>query len=1281
MENSQYFKSPISLRNKVLILALIGLVGFNIAFQIGNDVDPRHPYVPVNRFANDTLKASDLDEHDAIYIAGNDAMVSTAAAEGWTGNGQSGNPFIIDELLIDTDGADTSGKMVGAGIWLDSVTLFVCIQDCLMVDNDFGIILDKCQNIVVAGNSISLSIQDGVFIKDSSSITVSANTVSDNGGHGVYLLHSTAVTINAGNEISTNQLHGVCLAHGSNGNTVAGNTFVNNRNLAIVEYENAVPNSIGSNTITSLPAATDEVEVYALIAYGPNLNPEQVPFEELCDHYSLKRENVVILPQYTTPQIFETDFPHQLDLLAARVDSNDKVLIFEFAHGCLAGFNELNAYFPLTFDALDESYECIRPWSLESKLDNFTCDEVYLIVDSCFSGSIIDFSESARPWMSEKKSGRFIMTGIQYTQGSSGDLLRGLEDALDDDGRFKRGDINHDGVVLFQEVYEYYMTHRYELNAMDYPLMFDGLSNVAEENPLDCIKPIVCDVSETYSADKKTLDLGFTIEGSGDIASINVQVIDQVSGLQSGSLHAVTPDGPGRYTTQITRGSAIGTYFIQVNYVDGDVEHYYSDPDIECHDPCTDTDDDMISDWDEFTMSPGPNCMDADTDDDLLLDGFEIEYGFDWSNQDSDYDSTIDGNEDSDSDTVFDKNEQLAGSSPLLADTDADGISDADEIVNNMNPAKADTDDDGLADAVEYAVLPSYATLPDRDSDGLKDGTEVKIGSDPNDDQSNTNAVLGNTIQMSYSLPLTITDRPDLTVFPGSGTAEDPFVIEGMIFDNPGYTQLQVSLITRYAWPYPLEWNDLDYIIIRDCIFLNMDNSKHGIELTNIHYVTVQDCAFIRPSGSSSGGMGIRTAGIVNDYLISHCTFKNYCCGIFALGANWRISFNTFENCGLGGMAAIQADTQATSTDYSIIGNSFIGNGNAVYYMILGLGGSTWHVFQNAFRDVSGNWLMVFYELDTHLDDGTLGNYYADYQAQYPSATNDGNTWDTPYRKRILVLNHPGELTADNHPLCDSDCDHVSDGAESLLGLDPYDPDSNVGTIIKDCDQDVFFRTHDVIGIYDDNGFTSASGVVRGSGTQQDPYIIEGLVISSSNWAAILVWSTSAYFVIRQCIIIGQSGMLYGMYLYADQHATVEDCYIQMPGWFGMVISGCNNVEVSNNVFEGGNTAISLSGVCTSTFHDNTFHGQSHYSFQLNTGSNYNLFYENDFLTKYVIVNSGGGSGNQWNTAEYGNYWGDYTSRYPSTTNDGTIWDTPYELQFNPGEFDYKPLVAPGYEI
>ena len=67
-----------------------------------------------------------------------------------------------------------------------------------------------------------------------------------------------------------------------------------------------------------------------------------------------------------------------------------------------------------------------------------------------------------------------------------------------------------------------------------------------------------------------------------------------------------------------------------------------------------------------------------------------------------------------------------AGTGMLSSDTDSDGLKDGSEVkVYHTNPLVADTDDDGLMDGEEVNVYQSDPNILDSDGDGLTDGQEV----------------------------------------------------------------------------------------------------------------------------------------------------------------------------------------------------------------------------------------------------------------------------------------------------------------------------------------------------------------------------------------------------------------------------------------------------------------------------------------------------------------------------------------------------------------------------
>ena len=76
-------------------------------------------------------------------------------------------------------------------------------------------------------------------------------------------------------------------------------------------------------------------------------------------------------------------------------------------------------------------------------------------------------------------------------------------------------------------------------------------------------------------------------------------------------------------------------------------------------------------------------------------------------------------------------------------------------------------------------------------------------------------------------------------------------------------------------------------------------------------------------------------------------------------------------------------------------------------------------------------------------------------------------------------------------------------------------------------------------------------------------------------------------------------------------------------------------------------------------------------------GSSNNLFYNNNILSSYDKVIIRAGSGNRWDNGEIGNYWSDYSTRYPNATEIGNsgIGNTPYTIDTN--NIDRYPIIIP----
>jgi parallel beta-helix repeat protein len=108
----------------------------------------------------------------------------------------------------------------------------------------------------------------------------------------------------------------------------------------------------------------------------------------------------------------------------------------------------------------------------------------------------------------------------------------------------------------------------------------------------------------------------------------------------------------------------------------------------------------------------------------------------------------------------------------------------------------------------------------------------------------------------------------------------------------------------------------------------------------------------------------------------------------------------------------------------------------------------------------------------------------------------------------------------------------------------------------------ILYATHSPISIIGNGGFTNASGVVWGSGTISDPYVIADWEISPSVLDGILIQDTDVHFVVRTCYVHdGASG--------------------------GISLTNCVNGTLTDNRCLNGNTGIVLDSSSSNTLVNN----------------------------------------------------------------------------------------------
>jgi len=197
----------------------------------------------------------------------------------------------------------------------------------------------------------------------------------------------------------------------------------------------------------------------------------------------------------------------------------------------------------------------------------------------------------------------------------------------------------------------------------------------------------------------------------------------------SSSARQVTTDFSGSFVTAIAAGQTFAQAFKTVkqgrrqsDFPGGRAERpsqWAENPQVQSTDCvlCKDADADGLLTGEEVAMDRS-DPLDADTDDDGLTDGREVDLGTSPRNADSDGDHLADGVEVN----------GTRPSDPTDPDTDDDGLDDQQESFAETDPRNPDTDGDGLTDGEELLAggTGTSPTNPDTDGDGISDGDEVR---------------------------------------------------------------------------------------------------------------------------------------------------------------------------------------------------------------------------------------------------------------------------------------------------------------------------------------------------------------------------------------------------------------------------------------------------------------------------------------------------------------------------------------------------------------------------
>ncbi len=136
---------------------------------------------------------------------------------------------------------------------------------------------------------------------------------------------------------------------------------------------------------------------------------------------------------------------------------------------------------------------------------------------------------------------------------------------------------------------------------------------------------------------------------------------------------------------------------------------------------------------------------------------------------------------------------------------------------------------------------------------------------------------------------------------------------------------------------------------------------------------------------------------------------------------------------------------------------------------------------------------------------------------------------------------------------------------------------------------------HDPIRIYSDSDFTAANGVVAGAGTKLSPYIIENWTVSINASSGIVIVSTGAHFIVRNCLVVGTSGSpsYDGIYLALTKNGLVANNRVLYSS-YGIYVDESTKIMVRDNLIMGSTNGIEEYYSDNVTFRDNTLVDNDH---------------------------------------------------------------------------------------
>lgn len=527
----------------------------------------------------------------------------------------------------------------------------------------------------------------------------------------------------------------------------------------------------------------------------------------------------------------------------------------------------------------------------------------------------------------------------------------------------------------------------------------------------------------------------------------------------------------------------------------------------------TDSDADLLLDWEEEILQTDPQS--SDTDGDGLSDEIEIMYTeTDPTKEDTDGNGTKDGDEDFDKDGLSNLKETDIGTNPALVDSDGDNLTDYEEIYKyKTDPLLIDSDSDGASDKMEldlgYNPLKAddsfNVTFTSHEEDSVEASVDIELdGSQVEtlDIEKNTNDTLfpdtipgyiggaydfsvegtfsNAIVSFAFDEKLANEDDFDPTVYYFNEEEQKLEPLETTVSDNVASASVNhfstYILLNRTVYEESFTWMDVwdanDYTGVEIILVIDDSGSMDWNDPSNQRLSVAQDLVERLPANSKVGvvrfesGTDIITSQLSTDKeQVKSILTSDY---FHSSGGTMMYnaindSFSLFESSDSSIMKMMvvisDGDTEDTYFHSSIVSEA---NEQGVKLYTVGLGSSTSYFYQYL-EPLSNNTGAKFY-LATNADE--LQDIYSDISEKIDIETDSDSDGIPDYYEDNMLLFNGVTLALDkNNP--DTDGDGLLDGEEIVELKYEYNEDKTQVIVTGKLKSNPSTADSDGDGLYD----------------------------------------------------------------------------------------------------------------------------------------------------------------------------------------------------------------------